>query len=74
MRRDVLILGGGPAGGLAALLYARAGRRVVLCEAHAGAPAARLRHVPVPGRAWRCWSGSACASGWRRARGNCAAW
>jgi 2-polyprenyl-6-methoxyphenol hydroxylase-like FAD-dependent oxidoreductase len=35
MRADVLILGGGPAGGLAALRFARAGFSVVLCEAQA---------------------------------------
>ena len=38
MRTDVLILGGGPAGGMTALLCARAGLGVVLCEAHATLP------------------------------------
>jgi flavin-dependent dehydrogenase len=34
MTCDLLILGGGPAGGMTALLAARAGFSVVLCEAH----------------------------------------
>lgn len=38
MKTDVLILGGGPAGGMTALLSARAGLSVVLCEAHATLP------------------------------------
>lgn len=38
MRADVLILGGGPAGGMTALLAARAGMSVALCEAHATLP------------------------------------
>jgi 2-polyprenyl-6-methoxyphenol hydroxylase-like FAD-dependent oxidoreductase len=38
MKSDVLILGGGPAGATAALLFARAGHSVVLCEAHATLP------------------------------------
>lgn len=38
LKTEVLILGGGPAGGLAALLYARAGRAVTLCEAQAVLP------------------------------------
>lgn len=39
MRTDLLILGGGPAGGMTALLAARAGMSVVLCEAHTTLPA-----------------------------------
>ena len=35
MKVDALILGGGPAGATTALLLARAGHRVMLCEAHA---------------------------------------
>src|SRR3954468_22101490 len=35
---DVLILGGGPAGALSALLFARAGYAAVLCEAYAVLP------------------------------------
>jgi menaquinone-9 beta-reductase len=35
---DVLIVGGGPAGGLAAFLFAKAGRSVVLLEAHRRLP------------------------------------
>jgi 2-polyprenyl-6-methoxyphenol hydroxylase-like FAD-dependent oxidoreductase len=38
MKADALILGGGPAGSMTALLLARAGRSVVLCEAHAVLP------------------------------------
>ncbi len=38
MKTDVLILGGGPAGATTALLAARAGMSVVLCEAHATLP------------------------------------
>jgi 2-polyprenyl-6-methoxyphenol hydroxylase-like FAD-dependent oxidoreductase len=39
VKRDLLILGGGPAGGMTALLAARAGMSVELCEAHATLPA-----------------------------------
>ena len=39
MKNDLLILGGGPAGGMTALLAARAGLSVTLCEAHATLPA-----------------------------------
>lgn len=38
MNADVLILGGGPAGGMTALLAARAGLSVVLCEAYTTLP------------------------------------
>jgi len=38
MRADVLVLGGGPAGAMTALLGARAGLVVVLCEAHLTLP------------------------------------
>ncbi len=38
MKADVLVLGGGPAGGMTALLFARAGHSVVLCESHAALP------------------------------------
>jgi len=38
VKADILILGGGPAGAMTALLSARAGMRVVLCEAHAVLP------------------------------------
>jgi menaquinone-9 beta-reductase len=38
MKADVLILGGGPAGGMAAWRFATAGLSVVLCEAHAQLP------------------------------------
>ena len=38
MKVDVLILGGGPAGAMSALLFARAGHSVVLCESYAVLP------------------------------------
>ena len=38
MTVDLLILGGGPAGGMTALLAARAGLSVALCEAHPTLP------------------------------------
>jgi 2-polyprenyl-6-methoxyphenol hydroxylase-like FAD-dependent oxidoreductase len=38
MKTDVLIIGGGPAGGAASLLLARAGFSVALCEAHTNLP------------------------------------
>lgn len=38
MKTDVLILGGGPAGAMSALLFAKAGHSVVLCESHAVLP------------------------------------
>jgi 2-polyprenyl-6-methoxyphenol hydroxylase-like FAD-dependent oxidoreductase len=38
MKVDALVLGGGPAGGLTALLLGRAGHAVTLCEAHAVLP------------------------------------
>jgi 2-polyprenyl-6-methoxyphenol hydroxylase-like FAD-dependent oxidoreductase len=38
MKADALILGGGPAGGMTALLLTRAGLSVMLCEAHTTLP------------------------------------
>jgi len=38
VKADVLILGGGPAGSMSALLFARAGHSVVLCESYATLP------------------------------------
>lgn len=38
MKADVLILGGGPGGAMSALLFAKAGHSVVLCEAYAALP------------------------------------
>ncbi len=38
MKADVLILGGGPAGAMSALLFAKAGHGVVLCESYAVLP------------------------------------
>jgi len=38
MKTEVLILGGGPAGAMSALLFAKAGHSVTLCESHAVLP------------------------------------
>lgn len=44
---DALVIGGGPAGSIAALVLARAGRRVVLADASTGVP--RIGEVLPPG-------------------------